>query len=56
MCCLLAALADVFVVRGGDLLRLVARQLDAAPQLARDGGLIPALSQKRVYSLDLVPT
>lgn len=53
---LLAALVYVLVVGGGDLLGLVARQLDAAPHLARDSGLVPALSQKRVYRLDLVPT
>lgn len=53
---LLAALADVFVVGGGDLLGLVASQLDAPSQLACDGGLVATLSQQRVYSLDLVPT
>lgn len=53
---LLAALVDVFVVGSGDLLGLVARQLDAAPEFRRNGGFVPALSEKRIYSLDLVPT
>lgn len=53
---LLAALADVFVVGRGDLLGLVARQLDAAAHVRRDHRLVPALPQERVYSLDLVPT
>lgn len=52
---LLATLADVLPVRGGHLLGLVARQLDAAPQLGRDHSLVPALAKQRVDGLYLVP-
>lgn len=53
---MLAALADVLVVGGGHLLGLVARQLDAAPQVGRDGRLVPALPEEGVDGLDLVPS
>lgn len=53
---LLATLADVLVVGRGDLLRLVASQLDAASHLRGDGGLVPAFPEQRVYCLYLVPT
>lgn len=53
---LLAALADVLVVGGGDHLALVARQLDAATQVGRDGRLVAPLPEQGVDRLDLVPS
>lgn len=52
----LAALAGVLAVRRRHHRALVARQLDAAPQVRRDGRLVPALPEQGVDRLDLVPT
>lgn len=53
---LLAALTDIVAVGGGNLLALVPCELDAPPEIGRDGRLIPALSEERIDCLNLVPT
>lgn len=52
----LAALPDIIAVRSGHLLRLVFSELNTPPHLAGYSCFIAALPEKRVNSLDLVPT
>lgn len=45
----------VLRVRHGELLTLVARQLDGFAHLGRDGALVATLTQQRVNGLDAIP-
>lgn len=45
----------ILLVANGDLLTLVARQVDGLAHLVGDGALVAALAQQGVYRLHVVP-